>query len=61
MATQVKRQPSGPDPATKNPDLHLYESAMEFFNARNFQGARESFLTLTNSANARSGLQRRTT
>ena len=55
MATSVKRQPSGPDPAAahaiENPDLHLYEHAMELFNACNFQAARESFLTLTNSAN----------
>jgi len=55
MATPVKRQPSGPDPAgahaTKNPDLHLYERAMELFNACNFQADREFFHTLTNSAN----------
>ena len=55
MAASVKRQPSGPVSAgahaTKNPDLHLYERAMELFNACNFQAARESFLTLTKSTN----------
>ncbi len=55
MATPVKRQPSGLDSAgahaTENPDLHLYERAMGLFNACNFQAARESFLTLTNSTN----------
>jgi hypothetical protein len=55
VAAPVKRQPSGPDSAgahaTENPDLHLYERAMELFKARNFQPAREYFLTLTNSAN----------
>jgi hypothetical protein len=55
MAAPVKRRLSGPDPAgahaTENPDLHLYERAMELFNACNFQAARESLLTLTNSTN----------
>ena len=55
MAASVKRQPSGPVSAgahaTKNPDLHLYERAMELFSAGYFQEARESFLTLTNSTN----------
>jgi hypothetical protein len=55
MAAPVKRRLSGPDPAgahaSKNPDLHLYERAMGLFNACNFQVARESFLTLTNSTN----------
>jgi hypothetical protein len=55
MAAPVKRLLSGPDPAgahgTKNPDLQLYERAMELFNACNFQAFRESFLTLTNSTN----------
>ena len=55
MATPVKRQSSGSNPtgvhATKSPDLHLYERAMELFNACNFQAARESFLTLTKSTN----------
>ena len=55
MATPLKRQSPGLDPAgapaTKDPDLHLYERAMELFNACNFQAARESFLTLTNSTN----------
>ena len=55
MAAPVKRRLSGPDSAgahaTKNPDLRLYERAMELFNACNFQAARESFLTLTNSTN----------
>jgi hypothetical protein len=55
MAASVKRQPSGPVSVgahgTKNPALHLYERAMELFNACNFQVARESFLRLTNSTN----------
>jgi hypothetical protein len=55
MAASVKRQPSGPVSAgahaTKNPDLHLHGRAIEVFNPGNFQAARESFLTLTNSTN----------
>jgi len=55
VAAKGKRQPSGPDSAgahaIENPDLHLYERAMELFSACNFQAARESFLTLTNSTN----------
>ena len=48
--TAVGSGPAGAS-ATENPDLHLYERAMELFNACNFQAARESFLTLTNSTN----------
>jgi hypothetical protein len=55
MATPLKRESSGSDPAgahaTKNQDLHQYERGMGLFNACNFQAARESFVTLTNSTN----------
>lgn len=34
-----------------DPDLQLYERALDLFNEGNFQAAREAFLTLANSTN----------